>query len=74
VEIKICDDDEYVQENVVANKNEKKGQPISISKEMQILNYCKNRNPDEPLTYRDVVNGEDGFFIGRLVRLKQTFR
>jgi hypothetical protein len=38
------------------------------------LNLCKERNPDEPLTYKDIVNGFDGFFIGRLLRIKQTFK
>jgi len=49
---------------------EKKAQ--NITKEMQILSYCKDRNPEDPLTYRDIVNGYDGFFIGRLLRIKQS--
>jgi hypothetical protein len=39
---------------------------------LQILGIVKDRNPDEPLTYRDVMNGYDGFFIGRLLRIKLT--
>jgi hypothetical protein len=75
-EIKIYDEEEVnPQINSYSSRNnlvEKK--PPPSSKEMQILSYCKDRNPDEPLTYRDVVNGFDGFFIGRLVRIKHTFK
>lgn len=44
---------------------------MSVNKEMQILGISKDRNPDEPLTLREIMNGYDGFFIGRLLRMKQ---
>ena len=67
-EVKICEDDENVRE-AQARPKEKKQQ---INKELQILGICKDRNPDDPLTYREIMNGYDGFFIGRLLRMKQT--
>ena len=45
-----------------------------INKELQILGITKDRNPDEPLTYRDIMNGCDGFFVGRLLRMKPTLK
>lgn len=37
-----------------------------------MLGIIKDRNPDNPLTVREVMNGYDGFFIGRLLRIKKT--
>ena len=45
-----------------------------VNKELQILGLCKERNPDEPLTYRDILNGYTGFFMGRLLRMKATVK
>ena len=68
-EVKICEDDEAGREQ--ARPKEKKQ---LINKELQILGICKDRNPDDPLTYREIMNGYDGFFIGRLMRIKQTYK
>ena len=35
---------------------------------------CKDRNPDDPMTCRDVMNGYDGFFIGKLMRMKMSIK
>ena len=45
-----------------------------INKELQILGITKERNPDDPLTFRDIMNGCDGFFVGRLLRMKPTLK
>jgi hypothetical protein len=45
-----------------------------ISKELQILGINRDRNPDEPLTCREIFNGCEGFFIGRLLRMKPTLK
>jgi len=37
-----------------------------------MLGIIKDRNPDDPLTVREIMNGYDGFFIGRLLRIKKT--
>ena len=37
-----------------------------------MLGIIKDRNPDEPLTCREIMNGFSAFFIGRLLRLKKT--
>nr|BAJ98436.1 predicted protein [Hordeum vulgare subsp. vulgare] len=78
--IKICEEDdpplgkEGTQPAASqANLQAAKGRTVAaINKELQILGICKDRNPDEPLTYREIMNGYDGFFIGRLLRLKHT--
>lgn len=78
-EIKICEEDEQANrdaqnhQNIPNNQNKEK-RVSAINKELQILGICKDRNPDEPLTYREIMNGYDGFFIGRLLRLKQTLK
>lgn len=38
------------------------------------MGITKDRNPDEPLTCRDIFNGFEGFFIGRLLRMKPTVK
>ncbi len=74
--MKICEEDVPVQENNKKNeRNDKNDKKIAvINKELHILGICKDRNPDEPLTCRDVLNGFDGFFIGKLMRMKQTIK
>jgi hypothetical protein len=69
VEIKICDEDEN------ANRRGRGTEKMSlISKELQILGINKDRNPDEPLSFRDIMNGCEGFFVGRLLRMKPTLK
>ena len=74
--MKIYEDDAPIYETSKKNeKNEKSDKKIAvINKELHILGICKDRNPDEPLTCRDVMNGFDGFFIGKLMRMKPTIK
>ena len=56
------------------NKGSSSERVSLISKELQILGITKERNPDDPLTYRDIMNGCEGFFVGRLLRMKPTLK
>lgn len=58
----------------IQNGTHKQDKKVAVNKQLQILGICKDRNPDEPLTYREIMNGYDGFFIGRLLRMKQTLK
>jgi hypothetical protein len=72
VEVKICEEDEQIRE--IQGKSQPEKKVSALSKELQILGICKDRNPDEPLTFREIMNGYDGFFIGRLLRMKHTVK